>query len=40
MVKRLCRQMARRFVPLRSASATSFLAALRTLSATAVAQPV
>jgi hypothetical protein len=40
MVKRLCRQMARRFVPLRSASATSFLAALRTLSAAAVAQPV
>src|ERR1019366_10512814 len=27
MVKRLCRQTARRFIPLRSASATSFLAA-------------
>ena len=40
MIKRLCRQMARRFVPLRSASATSFLAALRTLSATALAQTV
>jgi hypothetical protein len=31
MVKRLCRQTARRFIPLRSASATSFLAALRPL---------
>jgi hypothetical protein len=40
MVKRLCRQMARRFVPLRSASATSFLAALRTLAAAPVVQPV
>jgi hypothetical protein len=40
MIKRLCRQMARRFVPLRSASATSFLAALRTLSAAALAQTV
>ena len=29
MVKRLCRQMDRRFIPLRSAGATSFLAALR-----------
>jgi hypothetical protein len=29
MVKRLCRQTGKRFIPLRSASATSFLAALR-----------
>jgi Uncharacterized protein conserved in bacteria (DUF2325) len=34
MVKRLCRQTDKRFVPLRSASATSFLAALRPLSMT------
>jgi hypothetical protein len=33
-VKRLCRQMALRFIPLRSASTTSFLAALRPLSVT------
>ena len=40
-VKRLCRQMARRFIPLRSASATSFLAALRPLGVTggAVVKP-
>jgi hypothetical protein len=31
MVKRLCRQTGKRFIPLRSASATSFLAALRPL---------
>jgi hypothetical protein len=36
-VKRLCRQMARRFIPLRSASATSFLAALRPLGVTPAA---
>jgi hypothetical protein len=36
-VKRLCRQMARRFIPLRSASATSFLAALRQLGVTPAA---
>jgi hypothetical protein len=35
--KRLCRQMARRFVPLRSASTTSFLAALRPLAVTEAA---
>ncbi len=29
MVKRLCRQADKRFIPLRSAGATSFLAALR-----------
>jgi hypothetical protein len=34
MVKRLCRQADKRFIPLRSASATSFLAALRPLSQT------
>ncbi len=33
MVKRLCRQTDKRFIPLRSASATSFLAALRPLCA-------
>jgi hypothetical protein len=32
MVKRLCRQTDKRFIPLRSAGATSFLAALRPLS--------
>jgi hypothetical protein len=32
MVKRLCRQTNKRFIPLRSASATSFLAALRPLA--------
>jgi hypothetical protein len=37
MVKRLCRQTARRFIPLRSASATSFLAALRPLAPTGAA---
>lgn len=31
-VKRLCRQATKRYIPLRSASATSFLAALRPLS--------
>jgi hypothetical protein len=31
MVKRLCRQAGKRFIPLRSASTTSFLAALRPL---------
>jgi uncharacterized protein DUF2325 len=35
--KRLCRQMARRFIPLRSASTTSFLAALRPLAVTEAA---
>ena len=35
MVKRLCRQTARRFIPLRSASATSFLAAPQPLAAAA-----
>jgi hypothetical protein len=35
MVKRLCRQADKRFIPLRSASTTSFLAALRPLSVTA-----
>lgn len=34
MVKRLCRQSDKRFIPLRSASATSFLAALRPLGFT------
>jgi hypothetical protein len=32
MVKRLCRRTNKRFIPLRSASASSFLAALRTLA--------
>jgi hypothetical protein len=36
MVKRLCRQTARRFIPLRSASTTSFLAALRPLALSGV----
>jgi uncharacterized protein DUF2325 len=33
-VKRLCRQSAKRFIPLRSAGTTSFLAALRPLGVT------
>jgi hypothetical protein len=37
MVKRLCRQTDKRFIPLRSASTTSFLAALRPLSVTTLA---
>jgi hypothetical protein len=37
MVKRLCRQTDKRFIPLRSASATSFLAALRPLGLTGAA---
>ncbi len=40
MVKRLCRQSDKRFIPLRSASATSFLAALRPLGLNAAAAPV
>ncbi len=38
-VKRLCRQMDKRYVPLRSASATSFLAALRGCGVTEAAAP-
>jgi hypothetical protein len=34
MVKRLCRQTGKRFIPLRSAGTTSFLAALRPLGST------
>ena len=37
MVKRLCRQTNKRFIPLRSASASSFLAALRPLASAAPA---
>jgi hypothetical protein len=36
-VKRLCRQTAKRFIPLRSAGTTSFLAALRPLGVTQAA---
>src|SRR5262249_32865922 len=37
IVKRLCRQADKRFIPLRSAGATSFLAALRSLDVAAAA---
>ncbi len=37
VVKQLCRQAGKRFIPLRSASATSFMAALRQLELTGVA---
>jgi hypothetical protein len=39
-VKRLCRQADKRFIPLRSASVTAFLAALRPLSPSAAASAV